>query len=180
MRCVCPLLCCPQLPPLARGGPGRPRGGRRLARLARPPARRHLPRNRPLARLAEGGPKLAWKAKGIGEGFSGPAVVGNVLYTMGNVKAAGEERREFVFAPGCQQGRPAVVGVAHRSDSPRGRRLSRAPLHPDDRRRPPLYAGHQRRPGLHGHPRRTHRLAARTWSPISAAVRPTGDMPSPC
>ena len=33
-----------------------------------------------------GGPKLAWKTTGLGEGYSGPAVVGKVLYTMGNVQ----------------------------------------------------------------------------------------------
>ncbi|MBL9095223.1 MAG: PQQ-like beta-propeller repeat protein [Planctomycetaceae bacterium] len=30
------------------------------------------------------GPKLAWKATGLGEGFSTPSVVGRSLYTMGN------------------------------------------------------------------------------------------------
>jgi len=30
------------------------------------------------------GPKLLWKAKGLGEGLSGPAIVGDRLYTMGN------------------------------------------------------------------------------------------------
>ncbi len=39
------------------------------------------------------GPKLAWKTKGLGEGFSGPAIVGNVLYTMGN-----RDGKELVFA----------------------------------------------------------------------------------
>jgi outer membrane protein assembly factor BamB len=32
-----------------------------------------------------GGPKLAWKTTGLGEGYSGPAVVGKILYTMGNI-----------------------------------------------------------------------------------------------
>ncbi len=31
------------------------------------------------------GPKLLWKAKGLGIGFGGPAVVGNVLYIMGGI-----------------------------------------------------------------------------------------------
>jgi outer membrane protein assembly factor BamB len=31
------------------------------------------------------GPKLLWKATGLGEGYSGPAVVGTTLYTMGNL-----------------------------------------------------------------------------------------------
>jgi len=30
------------------------------------------------------GPKLLWKVKGLGEGLSGPAIVGDRLYTMGN------------------------------------------------------------------------------------------------
>jgi outer membrane protein assembly factor BamB len=47
----------------------------------------------------KGGPRLAWKTKGIGEGFSGPAVVGNVLYTMGN-----RQGKEWVFALDVAQG----------------------------------------------------------------------------
>ncbi len=35
------------------------------------------------------GPKLAWKATGMGEGYSGPAIVANRLYIMGNLD--GEE-----------------------------------------------------------------------------------------
>lgn len=31
-----------------------------------------------------GGPKLLWRIRGIGEGYSGPAVVGNVMYIMGD------------------------------------------------------------------------------------------------
>jgi len=31
------------------------------------------------------GPKLLWKATGLGEGYSGPAIVGSMLYTMGNI-----------------------------------------------------------------------------------------------
>ena len=31
-----------------------------------------------------GGPKLLWQARGLGTGYSGPAVVGNVLYIMGD------------------------------------------------------------------------------------------------
>lgn len=36
-----------------------------------------------LQKWPEGGPKLLWKATGLGEGFSGPAIVGNTIYTMG-------------------------------------------------------------------------------------------------
>ena len=32
-----------------------------------------------------GGPKLLWKANGLGVGYSGPAIVGNTLYIMGNL-----------------------------------------------------------------------------------------------
>ena len=42
-----------------------------------------------LKRWPREGPKLLWKATGLGEGFSGPAIVGNLLYTMGN--RSGEE-----------------------------------------------------------------------------------------
>ena len=31
----------------------------------------------------EGGPKLLWKATGLGEGYSAPAIVGKTIYTMG-------------------------------------------------------------------------------------------------
>ncbi len=37
-----------------------------------------------LKRWPARGPKLLWKANGLGEGYSGPAIVGNMLYTMGN------------------------------------------------------------------------------------------------
>jgi len=39
------------------------------------------------------GPPLAWKATGLGEGYSGPAIVGKRLYSMGNA-----EGKEWVFA----------------------------------------------------------------------------------
>ena len=31
------------------------------------------------------GPKLLWKAEGLGAGYSGPSIVGNLLYTMGDI-----------------------------------------------------------------------------------------------
>ena len=40
-----------------------------------------------------GGPPLAWKVSGLGEGYSGPAIVGNLLYTMGNA-----DGKEWVLA----------------------------------------------------------------------------------
>ncbi len=39
------------------------------------------------------GPPLLWKATGMGEGYSGPAIVGKVLYTMGNI-----DGKEWVLA----------------------------------------------------------------------------------
>ncbi len=41
----------------------------------------------------DGGPELQWKATGLGEGYSGPAIVGNLLYTMGN-----RDGQEWVIA----------------------------------------------------------------------------------
>ena len=36
-------------------------------------------------RWPSGGPKLAWKISGIGEGYSSVSVVGDLIYTMGNI-----------------------------------------------------------------------------------------------
>lgn len=41
----------------------------------------------------EGGPELLWKAEGLGIGYSGPSIVGNILYTMGDY-----EGQEWVLA----------------------------------------------------------------------------------
>jgi outer membrane protein assembly factor BamB len=46
-----------------------------------------------LKQWPEGGPKLAWKVTGLGEGFSGPSIVGNLLFTMGN-----RDDKEWVMA----------------------------------------------------------------------------------
>lgn len=46
-----------------------------------------------LAAWPEGGPKLLWTASGMGEGFSTPSVVGNMIFLMGN-----REGKEFVLA----------------------------------------------------------------------------------
>ncbi len=49
------------------------------------------------------GPPPAWKATGLGEGYSGPAVVGKLLFTMGNA-----DGKEWVFAfDWTQQGKRA-------------------------------------------------------------------------
>jgi hypothetical protein len=41
----------------------------------------------------ENGPPLAWKTTGIGEGFGGPAIVGNMLYITGH-----RDGKQWVFA----------------------------------------------------------------------------------
>ena len=38
-----------------------------------------------LKKWPEGGPKLAWKATGLGSGYAGVSVVGNRLFTMGDM-----------------------------------------------------------------------------------------------
>jgi outer membrane protein assembly factor BamB len=41
----------------------------------------------------ENGPPLAWKATGVGEGFGGPAIVGNMLYIIGH-----KDDKQWVYA----------------------------------------------------------------------------------
>ena len=45
------------------------------------------------------GPKLLWKATGLGEGYSGPAIVGKVLYTMGSF-----DGKEWIIALDTEAG----------------------------------------------------------------------------
>ena len=53
-----------------------------------------------LAQWPAGGPRLVWKAQGLGEGYSSFAVVGNRLYTQGQ-----QSDREFVLALDVATGR---------------------------------------------------------------------------
>jgi outer membrane protein assembly factor BamB len=53
-----------------------------------------------LASWPEGGPKLLWTFEEAGEGYSGPAVVGNRVYLMG-----GRDDKEYVFALDVQNGK---------------------------------------------------------------------------
>jgi outer membrane protein assembly factor BamB len=46
-----------------------------------------------LKQWPKAGPRLAWKATGLGEGYSGPSIVDGILYTMGN-----RQGDECVFA----------------------------------------------------------------------------------
>jgi outer membrane protein assembly factor BamB len=55
-----------------------------------------------LKRWPTNGPKLLWKATGLGEGYSGPAVVGEVIYILGS-----RDRQQWVLAlDAAQRGRP--------------------------------------------------------------------------
>jgi outer membrane protein assembly factor BamB len=46
-----------------------------------------------LSSWPDGGPKLLWKAEGLGEGYSTPSVAGNLMYLMGN-----KDGQEWVLA----------------------------------------------------------------------------------
>lgn len=68
----------------------------------------------------EGGPPLLWDAGGFGKGFSSVAVVGDRLYTMGDLEAGGE-RAQFLIAfdlAGRRKLWTARVGPPH-DDGPR-------------------------------------------------------------
>lgn len=47
----------------------------------------------------EGGPKLLWKSTGLGIGYGGPAIVGNVMYIMGE-----KDAKEWVLALDVSKG----------------------------------------------------------------------------
>lgn len=49
----------------------------------------------------KGGPPLAWKATGLGTGFSGPAVVGDRVYTLGDQKDA-----SYIYCVDAANGKP--------------------------------------------------------------------------
>lgn len=74
-----------------------------------------------LAQWPTGGPRLVWKAQGIGEGYSSLAVVGNRLYTQGQ-----QGDGEFVLALDAATGKPlwkTPTGRAlraERGNGPRG------------------------------------------------------------
>ena len=70
---------------VARRASGPASGGARMARLARAGPRRALDRDTGLlSEWGAGGPPLAWKASGMGAGFSSLAVVEDRIYTMGD------------------------------------------------------------------------------------------------
>ncbi len=69
----------------------------------------------------DGGPKVAWKATGLGEGYSSVAVVGNRIYTQGQ-----EENGQFVLALHAANGKQVwktTIGAAFKrcqGGGPRG------------------------------------------------------------
>ena len=73
-----------------------------------------------LAQWPAGGPRLVWKAQGLGEGYSSFAVVGNRLYTQGQ-----QGDREFVLALDVATGKQlwkAPTGRALSNDKGNGPR----------------------------------------------------------
>jgi outer membrane protein assembly factor BamB len=62
-----------------------------------------------------GGPKLLWKGEGIGTGYATPAVVGNVLYLMGN---DGLEN-EFVAALSVKDGKRVWASTLGKVGNPK-------------------------------------------------------------
>lgn len=72
-----------------------------------------------------GGPRLAWKATGVGEGYTAPAVVGGTLYGMGLRGAEGEVVWALEARTGKQLWSTRIAAGAHLSgrqggDGPRG------------------------------------------------------------
>src|SRR5262245_6582568 len=53
-----------------------------------------------LKKWPAGGPKMLWKYSDAGVGYSGPAVVGKFLYTMG-----AREDKEYLFAVNVETGK---------------------------------------------------------------------------
>src|SRR5258708_26758305 len=60
-----------------------------------------------LKKWPDGGPALAWQAAGMGIGFSGIAIVGNRIYTMGDLPARGDRSDgQYVLALNLADGKP--------------------------------------------------------------------------
>ncbi|HEV3145713.1 MAG TPA: PQQ-binding-like beta-propeller repeat protein [Gemmataceae bacterium] len=57
-----------------------------------------------LTKFPPGGPKLLWSVKNAGVGYSGPAIVGDRLYSLG---ADEQANKEFVFAIDVKSGKEA-------------------------------------------------------------------------
>lgn len=77
----------------------------------------------------EGGPPLCWRAEGFGVGYSSLAVVGNALFTMGDI-----DGKQFVIAARRDDGTiiwQVAVGDSHASDNFKGPRCT-----------PTVHAGH--------------------------------------
>ncbi len=61
------------------------------------------------------GPKLLWKTTGLGIGFGGPAIVGNILYIMG-----GKDGQGVGVGPGREPAGQTALGLADRADPHNG------------------------------------------------------------
>ena len=65
-----------------------------------------------------GGPKLLWQTRGIGQGYSGPAIVGNVLYTMGDKNTKATVFALDIAAGGKQIWATPIATVVYKGYSP--------------------------------------------------------------
>jgi len=71
-----------------------------------------------LKRWPPGGPKLLWQIRGIGQGYSGPAVVGNVLYTIGDRNGKVTVLALDVAAAGKRVWASAIAPVTYKGHFP--------------------------------------------------------------
>ena len=115
------------------------------------------------------GPKLLWKADGIGVGFSSVAVAGGKVYITGD-----QDGKLMLFA--FDAGRPAAVEGGAR---PRPRRARRLAGHAGDRQRKSLPA-QRPRPGRLLRRQTAASRNGRTRPRSSAARRAVGATPSRC
>lgn len=67
-----------------------------------------------LKQWPEGGPKLLWKATGIGAGYSGPAIVGDRLYIMGDVDGKEQVLALDLAAQGKQAWASTIGPIRHK------------------------------------------------------------------
>ena len=114
-----------------------------------------------LTQWPEAGPPLAWKATGLGGGFSSLAIAGGRIFTLGDRQGS-----QQVVAMNLADGKIALDGQGRPHLGGRVRRPAR---HADRRRRPGLRARHRGRPGLPATPRPARRSGGRTWRATSAA-----------
>ena len=116
-----------------------------------------------LKQWPEGGPKLVWKASGLGSGYASVSVVGDRLFTMGDMDDA-----NYLIAINRADGQilwKTKVGKARRTGLGR---FCRAALHADRRRQPGFRRRPIRRSALRRCRHAARRFGARTTPRISA------------